>query len=141
MGSAHVPWSWAGLALWLAKAVLAASLSAGLLLGPLLADAAWDRGVHVTPAQAATHYALISSGLAHHHAHSHNAAPASAGSEQTVVEDAGSGLSWGTPTLPALVADCPMQPPLMAGCVALPGQSIPESHVTSPSTPPPETAA
>ncbi|HLY67526.1 MAG TPA: hypothetical protein VKU60_18455, partial [Chloroflexota bacterium] len=99
LGSARREWSWTALGLWLANGVLAASLVTGLLIGPQLANRAWDVGVHVTPAQAAMHYALIASGFSHHHGRPasqvHSAlAP---NDEKPALQSAGPGLTWGTP--------------------------------------------
>jgi len=89
--------------MWLFNASLALMLAAGLVWGPLIADRGWDRGVHVTPAQAALHQALIASGFTHHHGGPlPHAAGTAAADGSSNVQAGASGTSWGTP-LPQLM--------------------------------------
>ncbi|HLQ31604.1 MAG TPA: hypothetical protein VK457_02865 [Chloroflexota bacterium] len=133
-------WSWAGLGLWLAKAGLAVLLAAGLLAGTELADDAWDRGVHVTPAQTTMHAALTAAGFAHHHMHGVVPAGQLPGSGGAVLQDQSSGMRWGTPFTPAA------QPELafclaLAGCpAAAAGHTLPAGVLMPPPTPPPQAA-
>lgn len=132
------PWTWAALGRWAASCALALALSAGLLLGPQMADQAWDQGVHVTPVQAAMHFALIAQGLMHHHDHS---LPASQTRDAgPSLEAGGTMMSWGTPLTPAIQPD--ISPCLaLFGC-ALPSAArmFPNSVNLSPATPPPKAA-
>ena len=133
-------WSWAGLGLWLANASLALTIAVSLLFGPEIADRAWARGVHVTPAQAALHAALITEGFAHHHGATplpagHAAAPSDGPSLQPL----GAGSTWGTPLMEAIDSArpttsepdcCPLVPddqPQPAGAHLVPESPPPEA--------------
>jgi hypothetical protein len=135
-------WSWAGLALWLANASLALTIAAGLVFGPEIADRAWARGIHVTPAQAAMHAALMAEGFAHHH----GATPLPAGHTATPhhegpsLQSVGGGSTWGTPLAQAVDADLPVLAGL-ACCVLFPANQLPAASADLvPETPPPEAA-
>ena len=133
-------WSWIALATWLAKASLVALISAGLLLGPSLADAAWDRGVHVTPGQVAAHNALIAAGFSHHHVHGQSTGSPSQGEQSNTpgVSAGASGSSWGSPITPA-ARDTSVICLALAGCWRTPSSELwPRSISLTPLTPPPE---
>ena len=135
-------WSWAELGLWLANASLALTIAGSLLFGPEIADRAWDRGIHVTPAQAAMHAALLANGLAHHHGAMplparHTTAPQGDGPS---LQPIGAGSPWGTPLLQAIDSDLPaFSAP--ACCALKPaGQPQPASAYLVTEPPPPEAA-
>jgi hypothetical protein len=134
----HSRWSWQGLALWAGQALVALAIAAGLVLGPLVADAAWDRGVHVTPAQAAMHYALMAAGFTHHHAVPAKDPSAGQPVPGAALERSIPGLSWGTPITPAVQPDlgAPFMPALSAQLDDR--AALPSSVEHAPLTPPPE---
>ena len=135
-------WSWAGLAAWLANACLAVTVAAGLVFGADVADQAWARGIHVTPAQAALHSALMAEGFSHHHGGPHLASPIAMGEElrgASLLPMAG-GSTWGAPPVQALDVDAPELG--AQGCCRLlaPDEATPAGVEPAPRTPPPEAA-
>ncbi len=130
-------WSWAGLGLWLARALLAGSIAAGLLFGPEVAGRAWDRGIHVTPGQAAAHAALLAEGFSHHHAHADAPRGAEAAAGGPSLQAGNSGLSWGAPLAPAVQPDLPACL-ILASCGVLPApRQLVSAPPERPSSPPP----
>jgi len=134
-------WSWAGLAFWLANAALGSVLAAALVLGPQLTDGAWDRGAHVTPAQAAAHAALTAAGFArHHHVHSVPQTPSAGEQKSPLVQPYGSGLRWATP-FSQVVQPGPAFWLAAAGCgLLIEDETQPTAPELMPPNPPPETA-
>jgi hypothetical protein len=128
--------------LWLADALLALAIVGGLVFGPEIADRAWAHGIHVTPAQAAMHAALIADGFAHHHGA--GAVPAKHASatqgDGPGLQPEGAGSTWGTPLMQA-ISDLASVMPRSACCSVLPGdQPQPAGADLVPQTPPPEAA-
>jgi hypothetical protein len=120
---------------------LALAIVVGLVFGPEIADRAWARGIHVTPAQAAMHAALMADGFAHHH----GATPLPAGhtatpGDGTRLQPVGAGSTWGTPLMQAIDSDIPaFSPP--ACCALLPAEQSPLAGAELvPESPPPEAA-
>ena len=137
----HSRWSWQALALWAGQAVVALAVATGLILGPLAADAAWDRGVHVTPNQAATHYALMADGFTHHHGAPTGGQSMSKPAPGPALERGIPGFSWGTPITPAVQPDA-ASPFAPATVLHLDDRAaLPSSIDLPPLTPPPESAA
>ena len=139
--SGRVCWSWAALGAWLARAGLALAIAAGLLVGPELADRAWDRGIHITPGQAALHYALMADGFTHHHGHGAlpGRQPATAAQDDAPsVQPPGAGMTWGTPLAQALQMALPAIQPQLAGPLLPSHQARPDKPAAAPPTPPPE---
>jgi hypothetical protein len=133
-------WSWTGLGFWLANASLALLIVAGLLAGPELADVAWDRGVHVTPAQTALHAALVAAGFSHHHVHAKMPLGRLSPNEGPTLQSQGAGTHWGTRFTPAVR---PEAPPclLLEGCpIGSTEQRLPAGVLMPPPTPPPQAA-
>ena len=133
-------WSWAGLAAWLGNACLAFTIAAGLVFGADIADRAWARGIHVTPAQAALHAALMAEGFSHHHGATKTPArKAASGAGASLLPMAG-GSTWGAPPVQALDVDAPELG--AAACCRLPpmDQPTPAGAEPSPRTPPPQLA-
>ena len=127
-------WTWVALAGWLGRAGLALLIAAGLLWGPLLADKAWDQGVHVTPAQSALHGALIANGFAHHH----GVPLPTAHTTGTGFQAGSSATSWGTPLTQALQSTAEVCP-VLAPCYLMPTTQLPpQSAALPPLSPPPE---
>ena len=58
---------WRALVSWLCHAALLGVIGLAAVAGPQIADAAWDRGVHVSPQQAALHNALQARHIVNHH--------------------------------------------------------------------------
>jgi hypothetical protein len=137
----HSRWSWQALALWAGQVLLALAIIAGLIVGPLAADVAWDRGVHVTPAQAGMHWALTADGFTHHHVAPQPGQPSGEPLPGPAVERAAPGLSWGTPVTPAVQLDLPAPFVAVTSSHLDDGQSPPSSADISPATPPPKLAA
>jgi hypothetical protein len=135
--SRRSPWSWTALALWLGKSLLAAGIAVSMLFGPELADRAWDQGVHVTPAQAAMHFALIAQGFTHHHGQTAKAVSHGTGAGGPVVEASSPPPDWGTPF--AQIVQLPLRgwPGLLAGMLPSSGQLRPASLDLAPPAPPP----
>ncbi|HLG72055.1 MAG TPA: hypothetical protein VK009_16675 [Chloroflexota bacterium] len=132
-------WSWTALGTWLARAGLVGLFAFAFVFGPQIEDRAWDSGIHVTPAQAAMHAALIADGFTHHH---HHAPPpvrqlAAAQPQAPVLQSTGAGLSWGTPFTQALQAELPFVPPSRSTATPTGDEAEPASADLSPSDPPP----
>jgi len=136
------PYSWQALALWLFRTALACLLAAGMLFGPEVADAAWDHGVHVTPAQAALHAALVARGITHHHGQPAKPVVRTPGLDDLPMLQAGNVSSdWGFGFGHLVSEEPPPWCTATVSCSAGPGsQQAQPSLLASPPSPPPEAA-
>jgi hypothetical protein len=134
----HGRCSWAGLTAWLAGALLTLAVVTSLVFGPELADRAWTRGVHVTPAQAAMHGALMAAGFAHHHDGAPGHASAGVASGAPTIEAASGGSSWGVPPLQAMPNVDSGSPASLWQPILPADQPRPAPVALAPSSPPPE---
>ena len=127
------------LSLWLCQATLLLLIAAGMALGPEIANLAWDQGLHVTPAQAALHEALESSGIPHHHGSVPAASRTVSGAAAAgfTLERQSEGLTFGSPLSQAAssVAHLPL---LMSGLLnPSPYMPLVAGRCIAPPTPPP----
>jgi hypothetical protein len=112
-----------------------------LVVGPQIADFAWDHGTHVTPAQMAMHNLLMADGIAHHHH------PVPAARQVLPVNDgSGAAVQAGDPTTTfgstfSTVDVPPLAPPFLSPLPPIPfaDNQRPVSHLSVPDSPPPET--
>ncbi|HVA26213.1 MAG TPA: hypothetical protein VMW62_17700 [Chloroflexota bacterium] len=127
--------------MWAFAVVRLALIAAGLIFGAQLADFAWDREVHVTPAQAALHSMLIAEGLTHHHGHVAVAAGggnASAVTSQPSLDPGQSSTTFGTPLGQALTSFLPPAVFSAGSHMSWSSDRPPASHYPIPTIPPPE---
>ncbi len=124
---------------WLAQASLALLLAVTFVIGPRLADRAWDSGVHVTPEQAAMHNALMAEGFTHHHgplsAHHTSAVPLTEG---TALQSPGIGVTWGGTFSQTLQPELPDGVNVIRLILPPSDQPAPHGADVVPSSPPPE---
>src|SRR5712692_7494005 len=118
---AVAPWSARAVAHWCLCWVLAAGLGLTMVFGPLWADFSWGHEVHVTPAQAALHFALRDFGLGHHHgsAPTTSAATAAAAPDDAVARPGSSGAGFSPAGNQALPFVLP-RPPAALSALARP---------------------
>jgi len=142
IGARRSPFSFAALLVWAFAVVRLSLIAASLIFGAQLADFAWDREVHVTPAQAALHSMLIAEGLAHHHGHvtvvAGAAESASFATSQPSVQPGQSSTTFGTPLGQALTSFLPAALFLAGSHVSWSSDRPPASHYPTPTIPPPE---
>ncbi len=114
-------------------------LAAGMVGGPILANFAWNGGVHVTPEQAAAHFALIAEGVTHHHHRVSSGQSAGAiAYEGAIVQDGPSGLMFGSALAQATPASASTCIAFMSCPVIVPDATPGEQADIILSTPPPK---
>ena len=131
--------SMAGLLAWACGCVRLAALATALTVGPQIADYAWDHGTHVTPAQMAMHYLLMSQGITHHHHQMPAGAMAAThGAPGTSVEAGEPMMTFGSAFSP--VALPTLQPPALTPLPLRVAADAPRpvSFVPAPDSPPPK---
>ncbi|MDE3076426.1 MAG: hypothetical protein KGJ86_13470 [Chloroflexota bacterium] len=133
------------MAAWTFGALRVSVLAFSMIFGPVVADAAWDFGNHVTPGQNVVHSILEAHGIQPHHDRTSDGIAAVAAESEEAggasLQAGSSSFSFGTPLSPVSLT-APFAPPLLpAGARPAPFHVVmPPSHLSPPDSPPPRTA-